>query len=525
MSTRTSLIAESKLDEYRTIKDKTAACIFFAKDICNFVPRPHQIFYINELLHNDKVVVAAPPRAGKTVATELVDLFDMLMNPFEDLRIYAPKLGQCKETYNYIHDWISKSKILKAYIRRKNGKMQHSSMGCEFKNGSNAKLYSIKGELEGHNATILRFEEFDDWPWEKFANDVMRRVAAINENGLKNRMRFTGTIQGKDNLYKLLHEPAYKEKYKSLHKLPDGTLLDVYYMLAVGALDLDSVEDQRLNMTSDEWARSMLLKFPDSSSFFKNHFVRSMLKRSHLYGVELAKYGEDTLYNKVGTIALGFDTGHGGQSSSASKFIATFTERVGQAKRLVYIKTWESTVNDKVLLNELTDLCEYFQVDGGHGDALKMMFVQQLNRQLYLRNISTKNPDDYPENKPSHWQEWCIIPLHNNDKHKHEMYSSMQLSLEKGSLFIPYYDANDETLEAIAVRKLLRVMDNIRAKTTHGLYPSYKGQNKIIGDDETDALGMGVKWLHDRPYIEINYGIVKASGQASVSSRIGGLNL
>jgi len=186
----TQSVASSRLLKYQA-KDgdsksvKLAKCLLFLKNICEWEPYPHQIYYIQEMLINPYALIYAPPRAGKTMAIEGVVLYWLATNYKEDYRIYVPKFDQGKDALNYHYQWITKSPILMAFLQKHLGKPILSRNEYRFINDSNAKIYTIRGEIEGHNCTIAHIEEFDDWLWEKFANDVTRRFGAKNANGLR----------------------------------------------------------------------------------------------------------------------------------------------------------------------------------------------------------------------------------------------------------------------------------------------------------------------------------------------------
>lgn len=513
-------IADQKLEIYRQLakQEKLAAYLLFAKDICDFTPRVHQLYYADTILAKTNVVGIAPPRAGKTMLFQNVDLFDMVMNKNEDYRIYGPSQNVCKETFTYCYDWIDKSPVSTAFLRRKAGKPELTKLGCEFINGSNAKCYSINSQIEGHNATIMRMEEFDEWQWSQYG-DVLRRGGATNNNGLDTRIRVTGVIRGKDNLYKLNNDPDFKD-FTSTLMHPVYGRLDVNFMIKAGALDAKFVEQQRKGMSEDEFKRSMLCLFTSNSSFFSNASILYMLKKSLSYGLEFAQYEPGKTYDKIGKVALGFDCGHSGTKKSSSKFVATFFEQVGKFKRLIYAKEWPATTSDKDLMADLLALCEFFRPDGGFGDSLKSMFIQQFNRKLYLKGLTSINPDNFPENSPSSWKKWFIQPIHNDSRTKHLMYTGLQIDIEQGHLFLPYYSAKDKSLEAITQRKIISQMDSIRKIQTKTAYPSYKSNAKRIGDDYIDAGGMGNLWLLSNPTGKTNYNIMGSAGSASVSSYI-----
>lgn len=497
--------AEERLARYRTDdpNEKTAMCLLAAKDLWRWQPNgPHQIYWINESLTNPFTMTYSVPRGGKTMSIETADLYDVLMNPADELVVYAPTLGQCRETLKYHYDWIDKSPVLKAYLRKRNGKPMLSSDGYEFMNGSTAKLFSIRGEIEGHNVSIARIEEFDDWPWERFANDVPRRWAAASKNKAGMRVRITGVIMGEENIFRLLQDAALAGKYKNLSVHPDWGLIDVWLLLAFGGvLDKDAVEMQQASMSADEWARSMLLRFTEAKNFIWRKYLRAGQKLSLLWGLDWdeAKKGERYERHPGETVGFGLDCGHAGQSADSSVYslqVLSQTVANGQRyERWLGGYNWDPTTDSERLENEIVDILDYYRPDGGHGDALKYDLISSINRKCFKKGITGINIDDFPENTPGNWDKWWFQPMWNNDKGKHEMYSLLQHGIHSVKLFFPYAEKRDDRPMAVMLRKVLKQLEGIRAYKTSGLYPRYAAENKKIGDDDADALGMAERWL------------------------------
>lgn len=519
--------AEEALSRYRTNDPelRTAYCLWFCKDILNWEPNgPQQIFWMDEALHNLYVLLYSVPRGGKTMSIEAVDLYETVMNTSEDLRIYAPKLSQCKETLKYHYDWIDASPLLKGYLRKRNGKPIFSTETYEFLNHSNAMCYTIKGEMEGHNVSISRIEEFDDWTWETFVNVITRRMGAKSKNEMGKRMRITGTIQGEENIYRLLREETLKRRFKDLSEHPEWGKIDIHLLLSFGGvMELEAVEMQRDTMTPDEWARSMLLMFTESRNFIWSKYIRAGQKLSNLWGLEAVPFVSGDRYKKAPgeIIGIGFDCGHGGQKDDSSCYsLQIFSETRTLNKR--YIRwlngfNWAPDADTQQMEKEIVDILDFYRPDGGYGDALKMDIIRSINKACWLRGITGINPDDWPENTPANWDKWFIKPMWNNDKNKHEMYSFLQHAIHKVYLFFPYYDRKDDTREAVMCRQLLSQLTGIRAEKTSGNYPRYKAENKKIGDDDADAAGMGMRWLAVNSGDWIDFSRVKITGSRKIS--------
>ena len=518
-----SVRAEEALAKYKTddVDMRSTMNLMFMKDICNWDPNgPHQVFWIDALHRYPYTLQLAPPRGGKTMSTEAVDLYETATNEMEDLRIYAPKLDQCKETLKYHYDWIDRSDLLTAFLRKRNGKPILSSETYEFVNGSNAKLYTILGKMEGHNVTIARVEEFDDWDWEIFTNTITRRMGAANKNARDKRVRITGTIMGEENFFRLFNDKELCGLFMDLSRHEVWGIIDVWLLLSFGGvLDPAAVALQQKLMSPDEWARSMLLKFTESKNFIWRKYIRAGLKRSAHWGIEAVYPERGGRYIRQGgeKIGIGLDCGHGGQSDDSSKYsLQIFSEvRFGAAryKRWLAGFKWAPDVDSETLEKEIIEILSYYKPDGGYGDALKMDLIYSLNRKAWYMGLTSENPEDYPENTPANWDKWWISPIHNNDKTKHEMYRSLQHGIHNLETVFPYFDRKDDRLEAVACKRLLTQLEGIRATKTKGRYPHYAAENSKIGDDDADAAGMAHLWLEVKSGDYVDFSKAKAFGR------------
>ncbi len=509
--------ADKRLEFYRNLaqQDIVLACLLFAKDICDWTPRYHQIYHIKEMLSNQRVLNVLPPRSGKTSETELVDLFDCVINPWEELRLYCPKKEQGKEAMRYIYNWINESSILHSFLRKHNGKPVLSHERFEFANMSIGEVHSVAAKVEGHNATIARLEEFDDWKFEWFSEKVMRRIAAPNKNGLPTRIRITGTIKGQENIFRMVTEKGLSSQYKNLMVHPVMGILDVHAMIECGALDPDAVEQQRLTMPPDEWARSMLLKFTEATNFIYSRYLRESMKAAMEWDIPLDGIDpyRDGYYQTCGKIAIGFDCGHSGQSKESSVYSLQVVEEIGDWRRWIYAKKWAPDVDESQLQDEVFEIFRFFKPDGGYGDALQANTIQSINKRLWREGISFLNPEEHPENNASNWKRWYFSPLWNTGKEKHFYYSSLRNGVHGGKFFFPYYDAKDTRPIAIICKQTIQSILNIRQETTAGQYPRYYGASNEHGDDHADALGMACRWLDDHRDIQVNYKLVEGHGE------------
>jgi hypothetical protein len=521
----TTAKARSRLARYRAnFEDsesvKLAKCLLFLKDICGWEPYGHQVYYVSEMLKKPYNLIYAPPRAGKTMAIEGVILYWMATNLKEDYRIYVPKYDQGKDALNYHYNWISRSKILMAFLEKHLGKPMLARTEYRFSNGSNSKIYSIRGEIEGHNCTVAHIEEFDDWTWEKFANDVMRRFGAKNENGLETRVNISGTIMGQENIYKVATDQSFSI-FKNLSQHPELGIIDAHLLVALGVLDRKAVELQRLTMSPDEWARSGLLQFTEASSFIFMKYFRDMMKRVLMWKKPLKPvvFQKGGKYKPKGKVAVGIDCGHAGQKETSSWYTMHFVEEIKGYKRWLNSFRWSPDYNPKKWKEEVVDILSFYQPAGGYGDALKMNDIMDINDMAYSKGLTSKNPMNYPEMNPSNWEKWWISPLHNHGQNKHEMYSAVQNAIHSGKLLTPYYDKSDKSEGSNSLLRLIRNLENIRVEKTAGHIPKYFGINKKIGDDEADAFGMVLKWINENTEIPVNPDLLQGSGNKTMMSQ------
>lgn len=528
MSVKTALVAEKELQKYSKTnpEDKLAAFIFFMKNVCDFDLYPHQILIAEQYFKNARVFDVKPPRSGKTKGKEAVNLFEMATNSNEDLRIYVPKYKQGKDALSYHYNWIIKSKLLNAYIRMKSGKKVLSTVNYEFYNGSNAEIYSVRGEIEGHNVTIMDIDEFDSWKWETFQDDVMRRGGAKNRNGLPTRIRISGTIRGKENIFRLVTDKKYKTLFENgmitaknnILGIPAGIKLDVYMMQQFGALDEEFIEFQKDIMSPDEWARTNLLEFTEATNFIHSAYIWSIQKKADEWGLLGVPFSKGGQYKPEGIVAFGFDCGHAGEKKTSSHYSLQIFEQIGMYRRWLNGFRWPPDVDGSKLEKDLLEIFAFYRPEGGYGDALGYRIIASINDKAWKEGITSINRNDFPENTPGNWEKWWFSPLWNNGKNKYLYYSSLQHNIHHGKLFFPYYEIEDKRHEALAVRKLIKNLLNIREEQTAGTYPKYYGHDAEIGDDDADAAGMANLWLDIHVQGQIDFNLISTAGQTRQTS-------
>ena len=172
-------------------------------------------------------------RVGKTVVVQLKNLDEKLMTPYEEEMIFAPKSDQAVKAFKTQYDIIDKQPVVSAYVRRNSAGKKLFGLGfVEFMNNSTAKCFGVNSNFEGENATIQHVDELDDVPGDTLIR-AKGRATGKNRNGLPTRLRFTGGIWGKLNIFK--YEDDFRRGLKGAYfVLPKVT---GYLGLAAGWLD------------------------------------------------------------------------------------------------------------------------------------------------------------------------------------------------------------------------------------------------------------------------------------------------
>ena len=473
----------------------------WVKDKTNISLRPTQVLHAEELMLHPKSNMIAPPRFGKTLIVELVDLYDSAINPFEDGRIWAPKEDQAKESLKYQIEAIEMSPILSAFVAREQGKRKISSKGYKFINGSNWRAFGIYGNFEGQNATIIRLEEYDDLDEDIVKNRVMPRGSAANRNGLPTRIRITGTIQaGKGNIYQAFKNPAYF----------NCSLFEVTVGLLYGYYDKDIIDQARNDLTKDEFLRIWMLVFTEAKNFIQDRWVRMAIEKGIRLNYDLIDPYELTdTYQAQGVVYGGLDMGDSGESKTASKYVAQFIESVGN-KYYLWLggKEWDATENPKVVQSEYADLCEIYGARFGTGDALKSDMIRDINQALYSKRLIRTNVDLFPTHSKSSWPDWDFSPVWNTGEFKWLHGVALQKDFELGNIIFPYVDKSDDRPIAKFLIKTKSVLANIKSykKSPTQKYPTLEAINKVLGDDHFDALVMAkaASMLKYRPTLDLS---------------------
>lgn len=460
----------------------------------------------------DDVLGYSCMRVGKTVGVQMKCLYEELTTPWEELLIFAPALDQAVDTFQTQYDIIEEdpSGAIQPMLARAagTGKKEFGSGFVKFINKSSVGTYGEKSNFEGKNSTIQHIDELDDITPDKLKRMLGRSVAE-NRNGKATRIRLTGVIWGKLNIY---HYQFNSEFFT----LPP---VDVYQGLAAGYLNQEKVKEMRAQFTEDEWLRAACLQFVESRNFIWEAWLNASMTIGASWG--LFPYGpkNSITYDKHGLIAFGLDMGAQGAGEDASDYSLQVVEAVGNYRRWVWGRTWPPDTPPDQLIEEVSEAWRFFQPDGGYGDARDANLIAQINSNLYRRGLTYYNWMIEGKNDMTGWVKWLehglLTPIHNNGRTKHYMFGNLQKAIfncatadSSGAtirLVLPFADHNKakkkphwqellmlkrELLNLTSERTASGYLKITRHKTREQDPDNDFGPSIKLGDDRPDALAM-----------------------------------
>lgn len=493
----------------RYASNQGGSTALWLKDKTGWDLDPHQLIYVDEIKANNNCLAIAPPRAGKTVAMEAVDMEEMFTVPRSDLMMFAPKQDQANNALKYHLDWIEPSEILNSFIAFRRGKKQLAETKYELWNGSRAKTFGLKSNFDSENATIIRGEEYDDINSARWVNRVIGRGGRKNVSGIPTKFRLSGTIQeGQGNIFQTENSGNYKVLTK----------FDVYYCLAAGIYDKHTIDLARKEMTDDEWLRIYCLIYTEAKNFIWEFYLRECLKCAMEIGWEGIEYNNTGSYMPRGVVYAGFDMGHSGQKKQHSVYRMDIIEVLGDTVLWLNAREWESTTDPSLIRRDVVDYWRYYGVTSGYGDALKANDIAEINDALYDNGLISIDRSKNPENKPSDWNKWSFAPVWNTGKFKHLAGSITKGKIENRKFVIPYFDRKDDREIAKMALRLRRSLLNVRIVTNNSSYPTLEAIKPEIGDDPFDSINMAMACANDRNEMPIDFSKVRLSGQSTVTS-------
>lgn len=490
--------------------------VLWMKDKTGQDADPHQILAITEIEAHPNVLQVWPPRFGKTWSMEAVDLKDLFCNAKESLMIFGPKQEQANNALREQLDWIETSEILRAYVSFKRGKRQISDTKYELVNRSRAKTFGIYSHFDSEEASIVRAEEYDDIDEQLFIDRVIARGGRKNISGLPTRYRYSGTIQrGKGNIFRLensgtVHVVTKFDVYDGLH-MPrsDGS---------IGIYDENAIAQAKEKYTNEQWLRIYCLVYTEAKNFIWESYIRECQKFSIKLKWNGIPYKSGGSYKPKGVVYCGFDCGHSGESTQHSNYRLDFIEVFGEYSLWLNGFEWEPTADPDIILKEFCEYWAFYECTAGYGDALKNNFISAINDRLFELKLTDVDRSDMPENKPSAWDKLALAPKWNTGKFKYLSGTETKKRIETRKLIIPYFEDKDDTPIAIAAKKLVACLANIREIFNRSSYPTLEAIDKKLGDDPFDAINMATLCANDRVIIPLNFDNVEVSGDEMVTS-------
>lgn len=385
--------------------------------------RPIQWEWFFLMDQHPDVLVKACPRVGKSVGISLKNLDDLVMNPHEELMIFAPKHDQAVKTWSPAFEVIEESPFLQDFLRLSpQGKPEYGKGFAKFINRSNANTFGVLSNFEGENATIIHADELDDIPPDSLKRMFGRGIGK-NKNNLPTRHRLSGVIWGKLNIFTFDQDPHFQT-------LP---AVDVHQALAAGLLDEKSVQHERARMTDDQWLRTMCLKYVESRNLIWEIWLKVCQYIGLKWNLVPIPPMPGSLYQKVGKIAFGLDMGHQGAGSDASDYSLQVTEAVGKYRRWLWGRTWPPDTDPAEIIRDVCEYWRFYRPDVGYADALDANLVAQINSALYEKGLVKFDWKLKGRNMDEGWREWfkagLLTPIHNSGRTKHYMYMSIKSSI------------------------------------------------------------------------------------------------
>lgn len=465
---------------------------------------PMQLLKCLEMDKHSKTIDVSCRRTGKTAVKEMYNLKELAINPYWECGIFAPRLQQSQTNIMYHTDAIRRSQILRAYVAHKSGREQLSDLTYQFVNGSGAQAYGIMSQVDGDGLVIGDLEEIDDMPLERLQSRVLpmlgsaRRLGVSREHSFKPQIRVTGVYKGADVLQSMVDTGGYH----MLHTV------NVHLGIELGILNAAFVTEMRNELPDGEYIRQFLCKNVSSQNHIWEKYIRLAMARGLAAKLEIAEPMPGARYKKRGILSFGYDhTGHG-ESKTASESALVVAELLGNFFVILFVKSWPAGTDDKVIQRDLIGFWEYFRPDYAMGDAYGVGMLTDLNDKLFQRGLTEIDRNTIGEgaSTATTWAQWAFAPIRFEGMVKHSMASQLRSAFHNEQAAIPYFDDGGQVLDAKAAAnvkwtgagpqsdphvkdwlKLVRQINNIKAKASKAAYPSYTMANPKLGDDFFDA--------------------------------------
>lgn len=471
--------------------------MLFHKHIHGVTLDPLQLLKSIEMDAHRNTVDYSARRTGKTFLKEIFNLKHLATNAHETLGIVAPREKQALIGLSYHLDAIRRSEILKAYLGVNRGRVSWSDTRYTFANGSGAEVFGIMANIDGSSLTIASLDEVDDMDYERLVTRFLPMLGASRRAGVDRVMspqvRISGVLKGADTLTDLIKTGNY-------HVLPK---VDVYMGMELGTLDKVWAEEQRIQNPESSWLGQFLCMDVAATNFIWDKYIRKAIQVGLSARLDIADPVPGARYKKRGLISFGLDWSGHGTSATASKSAFVVCEQIGNFVTFPFVRTWPAGTDDRVVVNDLLGLWEYFRPDYAMGDAFGVGSLTELNDRLYARGLTDIDRRTIGDGNStaSTWQQWAFAPIRFAGHVKHSMASSLRSLFHNSQAAIPSFDEDDaECADWLA---FVRQLGNIKAEATKADYLSYKMVSEKIGDDLFDAACAGVWALVTRGMEEV----------------------
>jgi len=503
---QTAIVAEKELFRY---KDNNA---LWFKHVLGIDLDPLQILRM-EMLDKEKTTVAWDARRMRKSTTHFLHaLKALVIKAHSEGCAVTPRQAQAdKNVREYMTDQIRGSEILDSYIGYRGGRKQLTDTSFTFANKSLMWTAGVMGEVDGSGVTYFLLDEIEDMDYDRLVEKFLPMLGQTQKLGstevADRQLRALGVIKGSGIRKVFLDEGFYPLTQPGY---PNGVIIGGVDMgIAMGILDADWLEMQKRLMSPEAWAMQMECREIESKNTVQTRWIRAAMNLG-LRMSEATDIGKPVQpmpgveYKKRGLVAFGYDhLGHG-ENPEASKSVLVVSEMVGDYVWFPFVKIWPAWCDESIIKNDLVAFWRYFRPDSAAGDAFGIGLLTDVNKILYRERLTSIDISEIHDGKSSEstWPDWPFSPIRFLGGLKHQMASALANVFRNHKAILPWFDESEEPEPGLEedFRTVISQLGNVRAEPAKngGLYPSYKIDDKSIGDDGFDAAMASVFKLAGR---------------------------
>jgi hypothetical protein len=486
---------EREIMKFRAIPGKQKGSHYlWHRHISDIELNPHQVAWMNEMdRKGNSHLLIGSRRIRKSFTAAAYLLEEAACLKYTECNVHSPALEQSKRNLKYMADMVLNSEILQGYLDSRLGSNGIGKEFIEFLNRSSIKAVGQASSVDGLGATHQWYEEFDDMDWETVLTRIWPTGSQIKDDhdyGGRTQECFrvvTGTIKGIGNIYNLEYPEAdAKLKFNVLPKM------HCYHGIAMGIIPENDIHLVAGLMTPDQFARTYLVKYVESSQFYPDKWVRLC---ADVMATPPVIMGDDYTYPATGVITVGIDCGGAGQTEESSNWAMTITEKIGAKVHWLYSMEWQPSERPDLIREQICTVLRYFRPAHGLGDAFDNAFLYDLNKMLFQQGVTRVDVTRF-DNKPGPggWDDWYIRPFRFTGPAKHDMHERMQKYVYGQIFSYPYVVTDDSRY--IYLEKLVQQFGNVTAERSHAGYNKYATVSPRLGDDLIESLLLSV-WAHE----------------------------